>query len=282
LGLKFNDLENNKNLSNDLDPSIIRNLIKICNIQLSDISLYNSENKFEQLSRKIGGFLELVKDNDQSFHDMLDDFINELQKLRKEIYTKYPNLNTYKTIKKYLPILIEATRNIQSIDTKYSVEMREPRELKVEDFNFSKNFKDYNSFELKYINGIPYLFLHSKKMDNSFGKKHNFAISNKCRIFMYKNGEIKLLNLNINDLKIEEILLFKLLNEKERYYIRIDVTVPYGTILDMIKRFYPDLKDIISCLENLHLMYERHKRHNRHKRNENHAQYMRERKPNEI
>jgi len=125
LGLKFNDLENNKILSNDVDPINIRKLIKICNIQLSDISLYKSENEREQLSRKIGGFLEFVKDNDQSFYDMLVGFEKELKKLKKEIYAKYPNPNTYKTIKKYLRILIEATQNIQSIDTKYFFQMRE-------------------------------------------------------------------------------------------------------------------------------------------------------------
>jgi len=107
-------------------------------------------------------------------------------------------------------------------------------------------------------------------MDNLLEKKHNFAISNKCDIFMYKNGEIKLLNLNMNmnDLKIEEILLFKLLNERCYYLFKIDEEVLHATILDIIKKVYPNFKDIIRCLEKLHLMYERNKRH---KRNENHA-----------
>ena len=133
LGLKFNDLENNKILSNDLDPSIIRKFITIFRFTLSDILLYKNENKSEQLSREIGGFLKHVKDNDQSFYDMLDGFEEELNKLKKELHTNHPP-NSYKTIKKYLPILIKATSNIKNIDSEYFVQMREikePRELRV-------------------------------------------------------------------------------------------------------------------------------------------------------
>jgi len=133
LGLKFNDLENNKILSNDLDPSIIRKFITIFRFTLSDILLYKNENKSEQLSREIGGFLKHVKDNDQLFYDMLDGFEEELNKLKKELHTNHPP-NSYKTIKKYLPILIKATSNIKNIDSEYFVQMREikePRELRV-------------------------------------------------------------------------------------------------------------------------------------------------------
>jgi hypothetical protein len=266
LGLKFTDLNNNIYLSND-DPSIIHKFIKIYNLKLSHILLYKNKNKFEQLSREIGGFLQDVKDNDQLFHDMLAGFEEELTKLEKELRTNHPQ-NKYKTIKEYLPILIRATSNIQYIDSEYFVQMREPRELRVEDFNFSKNFKDYNMFELKYINGIPYLFLYSKEMDNLLEKKHNFAISNKCDIFMYKNGEIKLLNLNMNELKIEEIILFTFLNKRYYYLFLIDGKAQHGTILDIIKNVYPNFEDIIKCLEKLHSMYERNKRHTI---NENHA-----------
>jgi hypothetical protein len=124
LGLKFTDLENNKNLSNDVDPSSIRKFIKI--YSLKDI-LYNTNR--EQLSRNIGGFLKYLKDNDQSFYEMQEEFKEELKKLRNELYTNHPN--TYKTIKKYLRILIEATCNIETIDSPYFVEMknRPPNEI---------------------------------------------------------------------------------------------------------------------------------------------------------
>jgi hypothetical protein len=168
----------------------------------------------------------------------------------------------------------------------FGIELQEIKveELNIDKFKLPRQLRNY--FEIKYIGQIPYLFLYSnergfflknKKDLIEYEMYYKFAISNNCDIFMYKNGEIKLLNMNYEQLA--ENRLFDLLVQESEFTNEQHVSKSRGKIIDMIKKVYPDLKDIIRCLENLHLMYERHKRH---KRNENHAQYMRERKPNEI
>ena len=131
------------------------------------------------------------------------------------------------------------------------------RELNINDFKLPRLLLSY--FNIKYIGPIPYLFLYSSENDKEkeYELNYKFAISNNCHIFMYKNGEIKLLNMNY--VELAENRLFELLVQGSVFRNEQDVLISSGKIIDMIKKIYPNLKDIISCLENLHLMYERNK-----------------------
>lgn len=118
LGLKFYDLENN--ISNDKylpiiseDPKIIRKYTKMA--ILNNI-LYDTKNDRLSLPLKIVGFLRCLKDDNQSFYDMHEEFLKQLKKLRTELHKNHRN--SYKTIQKYLQYLIEATCNISDISTR--------------------------------------------------------------------------------------------------------------------------------------------------------------------
>ena len=168
----------------------------------------------------------------------------------------------------------------------FGIELQEitERDLDIDDFKLPYPIRNY--FEIKYIGPIPYLFLHSNEIDisstnnknfNQYKLNYKFAISNNCNIFMYKNGKIILLdnhNLKIKNLK--EIGLFNLLNQESEFINEKNVSKTGGKIIDMIKMFYPEFKDIIECLRKLHLMYKRNER------NEKYIQYMRNRPPIEI
>jgi len=217
------------------------------------------------LPRKIASFLYYaIKFEDESYDEIVEKFQIALRETLLEINKKYPN--SYKTIRKYLRILINATSNILNTDTSL---FREMREIKVEELNiyhFTLPCPLRNYFEIKYIGQIPYLFLYSNELSsvtkniknsNEYKRKFKFAISNNCNIFMYENGEITLLNMNY--VELEENGLFKLLVQDSTFRNEQDVSKSSGKIIDIIKKVYPDLKDIISCLEKLHLMYERNK-----------------------
>jgi hypothetical protein len=189
-----------------------------------------------------------LKVNDHKFQDKY--FISLLNKLK----TYLGKLNGFRRIKAYLNRIIKEEREGEG-----------EGELRVEDFKLSGPLLNY--FEIKYIGSgsIPYLFLYSNEVIsvtknimhyNEYRRNFKFAISNNCDIFMYENGKIKLLNKNYVELEKNE--LFKLLNIHSLFFNAENRRkhIANGTILDMIKKVYPDLKDIISCLENLHLMYE--------------------------
>ena len=74
------------------------------------------------LPRKIASFLYYaIKFEDESYDEIADKFKKALRKTLLELNKKHPN--SYKTIKKYLNILINATSKILNIGTKYYSEM---------------------------------------------------------------------------------------------------------------------------------------------------------------